>query len=183
MSRSIVSFALIAGLAVTASAPAAFAQGAGTPPAWDTLVRCAQTPDESERLACYDAAMHAAGFTPNAAAVTAEHHRTFGLSLPKVNMFKQKKREEGARVAGAAPAPIEESPNRIEATIDQIAVTQPAGKILIVTTDGQIWRQTDTTVLNSLPKEGDMITIRKEALGGFFCDVTKYQTVNCVRVK
>ena len=61
MSRSIVSFALVAGLAVTASAPAAFAQGAGTPPAWDTLVRCAQTPDESERLACYDAAMHAAG--------------------------------------------------------------------------------------------------------------------------
>ena len=183
MSKSIVTLALAAGLAVSSLTAVAHAQGAGKPPSWDALVRCAQTPDESERLACYDAAMHAAGYAPDAAAVSAVHHKSFGLSMPKVNVFKQKKREEGAKIAGAAPAPIEESPNQIEVTIDQIAITQPAGKIVIFTTDGQIWRQTDTTAVNSLPREGDMMAIRKEVFGGYFCDITKYQSVRCSRAK
>ena len=183
MSKSIVTLALAAGLAVSSLTAVAHAQGAGKPPSWDALVRCAQTPDESERLACYDAAMHAAGYAPDAAAVSAVHHKSFGLSMPKVNVFKQKKREEGAKIAGAAPAPIEESPNQIEVTIDQIAITQPAGKIVIFTSDGQIWRQTDTTTVNSMPKEGDTLSIHKEVLGGFFCDVNKYQSVRCSRVK
>ena len=183
MSRTIISMAVAAGLAASAIGAVALAQSTGTPPSWDTLVKCAQTPDEAERLACYDTAMRASGFAPNPEAVTAEHHKTFGLSMPKVNVFKQKKKEEGAQTAGASKAPVEENPNRIEVTIDQIAVTQPSGKLVFFTTDGQIWRQTDTTTLNSYPKEGDSMEIHKEQLGGYFCDATKYQSVRCQRVK
>jgi hypothetical protein len=168
----------VASIAVAQDAPPP-----GTPPAWDTLVRCAQTPDESARLACYDAAMRAAGYAPNPAAVAAEHRKTFGLAMPKVNVFKHKKQEEGAQAAGAQAAPEEENPNRIETTVDQIAITQPAGKIVIFTTDGQIWRQTDTTQINSYPKEGDKLVVHRGVLGDYMCDVNKYQSVHCVRAK
>ena len=48
---------------------------------------------------------------------------------------------------------------------------------------GQIWQQTDTTEINTYPKEGDTLEIRKEVLGGYMCDVNKYQSVHCKRVK
>jgi len=183
VSRSFVTIALVAGMAASGAASVAFAQAAGASPSWDTLVKCAQTPDESARLACYDAAMRAAGYSPNPEAVAAEHHKAFGLSMPKVTVFKKKKQEEGAEVAGAAPAPPVDNPNQTEITVDQIAITQPAGKIIIFSTDGQIWRQVDTTSINNLPKEGDTVPIHKEVLGGYFCDVNKYQSVRCQRVK
>ena len=72
---------------------------------------------------------------------------------------------------------------RVDVTVDQIAVTQPTNKVIIFTTDGQIWQQTDTTQINTYPKEGDTLEIRKEILGGYMCDVNKYQSVNCKRVK
>lgn len=182
--RSFISGSLaILALAAGVSAFGLAASAQNSPPAWDTLVRCAQTPDEAERLACYDAAMRAAGFAPNPAAVTAERRKSFGLSMPKMNVFKHNKKEEGARIAGAQQAPVEENPNEIEVTVDQIAITQPADKIVIFTTDGQIWRQTDNTQVNSYPKEGDTVSIHKGPLGGYLCDVNKYQAVRCSRAK
>ena len=176
---------LVAAMAVTAAvAAAATAVSAqNTPPAWDTLVRCAQTPDEAARLACYDTAMRAAGFAPNPTAVAENRRHSFGLSAPKLNMFKHKKQEEGAQAAGGRQAPPEENADRVEVTIDQVAVTQPSDRVIIFTNDGQIWQQTDTTQLNGLPKEGDSMVIHKERLGGYLCDVTKYQAVRCKRVK
>ncbi len=184
MSRTIVSIGLATGLAVSALGVASGAHAQSTPPAWDTLVRCAQTPDESARLACYDTAMRAAGYAPNPTAVADEHRKGFGLSLPKMGALKRRKQQEGSQSAGAAPPPAPEAnPNVIEVTVDQVAVTQPVGRIIIFTTEGQIWQQTDTVTVNSFPKEGDTLTIHKEALGGYFCDANKYQSVRCKRVK
>ena len=184
MSRTIVSIGLATGLAVSALGFATGAHAQGTPPAWDTLVRCAQTPDESARLACYDTAMRAAGFAPNPAAVAEEHRKGFGLSFPKMSALKRHKKEEGSQAAGPAPPPAPEgNPNEIEVTVDQIAITQPLGRIVIFTSDGQIWQQTDTTQVNSYPKEGETLSIHKEVLGGYLCDANKYQAVRCKRVK
>jgi hypothetical protein len=175
---------LVAVMAVAVGVTAAAgAHAQNAPPAWDTLVRCAQTPDESARLACYDAAMRAAGYSPNPAAVAEEHRKGFGLTMPKVTVLKKHKREEGAKTAGAPAAPEQENPNRIELTVDQVAVTQPVGRVVVFTSEGQIWQQTDTTEINTLPKEGDAFVVRKEALGGYFCDVNKHQAVRCKRVK
>ena len=182
MPRTLASTALVAGLAFSGLVPSVGAYAQGTPPAWDTLVRCAQTPDETERLACYDAAMRSAGYAPNPTAVAEDRRKKFGLSVPKVNVFKHHKKEEGSAVAGVAP-PIEENADRVDVTVDQIAVSQPTNKVIIFTTDGQIWQQTDTTQINTYPKEGDTLEIRKEILGGYMCDVNKYQSVNCKRVK
>jgi hypothetical protein len=179
--------ALVAGLAVSGMAfvAAASAQNAppatGTPPAWGTLVGCAQTANAKDRLACYDSAMRAAGYAPNPEAVAAEHRKTFGLTVPSINLGGHKKKTEEAQ-AGAA-SPPEENPNEVDVTVDQVAITQPTGKVIIFTSDGQIWKQTDTTSVNSYPKEGDTIHIHREVLGGYFCDVNKYQSVSCVRAK
>ena len=179
MSRLIT--ALAVGLSAAAFGAAAHAQNA--PPAWDTLVRCAQTPDEAARLACYDSAMRLAGYAPNPAAVNAEHRKAFGLTVPKVNVFKRHKREEGAQSAGAAAPPPETNLNRTEITIDQVALAQPGNRVIVFTNDGQIWQQTDTTEVSQYPKAGETMMIRREALGGYFCDVNKYQTVRCKRYK
>lgn len=182
--RAIVS-RLVAALAVTAGvcSAATVAGAQNAPPAWDTLVHCAQTADEAERLSCYDTAMRAAGYAPNPSAVAENRRHSFGLTAPKLNVFKHRKSEEGARAAGgSAPAPAE-NPDRVELTVDQIAITQPSDKIIIFTNDGQIWQQTDTTPITNYPREGDTITVRKEVLGGYFCDVNKYQAVRCKRVK
>ena len=183
MPRSFQIAAIAAGFAALGLSAGAHAQSQGTPPAWDTLVHCAQTPNESERLACYDTAMRGAGYAPNPGAVAEDRRRSFGLSMPKMNVFKHKKEDEGAQAAGGRrPAP-ESNADRVEVVVDQVAITQPSNRIIIFTNDGQIWQQTDTTELTNLPKEGDSMTIRKEALGGFFCDVNKYQSVRCKRVK
>ena len=179
MSRSIVSIGLATGLAFSALGLAGGAHAQNTPPAWDTLVRCAQIANEGDRLACYDTAMRAAGYAPNPTAVAEDQRKHFGLSLPRVSVPKRHKKEE-SQVAGAAP---QSNPNEIEITVDQVAITQPVGKLVIFSTEGQIWEQTDTTQVNNLPKEGDSVSIHKEALGGFFCDVNKYQSVRCKRMK
>ena len=182
--RAIVS-RLLATMAVTAGvcSAATVVSAQNAPPAWDTLVHCAQTADEAERLACYDTAMRAAGYAPNPSAVAESHRHSFGLSAPKLNVFKHRKSEEGARAGGGSTQAPVENANRVEATVDQIAITQPSNQIIIFTNDGQIWQQTDTTPISNYPREGDTITIRKEALGGYFCDVNKYQAVRCKRVK
>lgn len=185
MSRSIASMAIAAGLAASGLglAATAHAQDAssstGTPPAWDTLVQCAQTVNAGKRLTCYDAAMKAAGYAPNPAAVAEEHRKAFGLTVPTIRVPKHKK---GETEEATAPT-VEENASEVEVTVDQVAITQPTGKVIIFTSDGQIWKQTDTTSVNSYPKEGDTIRIHREKLGGYFCDVNKYQAVSCVRAK
>jgi hypothetical protein len=183
VNKTTVRMAMAAGLAASSLGFAAGAHAQNAPPAWDTLVRCAQTPDEAARLSCYDSAMRAAGYSPNPAAVAEEHRKGFGLTVPKITVLKKHKREEGAKTAGAPQAPEQENPNRVELTVDQVAVTQPVGRVVVFTTEGQIWQQTDDTQINTLPKEGDSFVIRREALGGYFCDVNKHQAVRCKRVK
>ncbi len=154
----------------------------GTPPSWDTLVRCAQMPSEDARLACYDAAMRAAGFAPKPEAVTAEKHKRFGLSIPQVGLLKRHGKEEGAQAAGATPsAPAKESEDEITVELAQVATLQPVGKLLLFTTDGQIWEQTDTDSVSPLPKSGDSIRIHKGRIGGYLCDVNNYKSVRCRR--
>ena len=188
MSRLIATMVAATSLsvAVFGAAAGAHAQDAppsGTPPQWGTLVRCAQNPDEAARLACYDGAMRAAGYAPNPVAVEENHRKTFGLSMPKVNVFKHHKTEEGEQASGAAPPPPKENPNSVEATVDQVAIVQPGGRLLVFTSDGQIWEQTDGTVLSSEPEEGSTMLIHRNAIGGYFCDANKYQSVRCKRDK
>jgi hypothetical protein len=189
---------LILGAAAAAAALAggvAAAQDAGehTPPNWPTLLRCAQMPAEDARLACYDAAMRAAGYTPNAEAVAAEKRKRFGLSFPQVSILKHREKETGEQAAGGAAAPTPSAPSRrgrapaaetedeITVELTQVATLQPNNQLVMFTADGAIWEQTDSDQVDPVPKAGDTVRIHKGVIGGFLCDVNKYKSVRCKR--
>jgi hypothetical protein len=158
-----------------ASASAQDAPRTGGAPSLEALVRCADMGDKDTRLACYDSAMRAAGYAPKPEVVEAEHRKKFGLSMPKLGGSKRAK-------ADKSQAPIQaEDANSTDVTVAQIAVTQPLGRLVIFTTDDQIWEQVDQELIPDRPAAGDKIHIHKEQLGGYFCDVSKYKTFRCKR--
>jgi hypothetical protein len=175
--------AIALGLAGTASAQDA--SSPSTPPSWDTLVRCAQMASDDGRLSCYDAAMRAAGYGPKPAEVAAEHRKRFGLPAPKINILKHHDTESGRETAHVASSSAEpqENPDKVTVTIEEVATLQPGDRLLVITGEGQIWEQTDTTPLNTTPKPGDMMEVRRNMFGGFFCAPNKYQAVRCKRDK
>jgi hypothetical protein len=59
----------------------------------------------------------------------------------------------------------------------------PAGKMLLTSTDGAIWEQTDSDTINSRPAAGDTVQVTKGVLGGYMCQVTRWQAVRCQRDK
>ncbi len=182
-----------AGLAVAlgvASAGASLAQEAappaGTPPSWETLTHCAAMANEDARLSCYDGSMRAAGYAPKPAEVAAEKHKRFGLALPDLKILRKHDKAEGTQAAAsaaapAAPAKAEEPEDRITAQLDLVATIPPAGKLLLFTTDGAIWAQTDSVPVPQTPKPGQTMVIRRNTFGGYFCQFDKWNAVRCAR--
>lgn len=165
-----------------AAAGAAAAQDAPAPPSWTTLTRCAEMADEDARLACYDAAMRSAGFTPKPEAVAAEKRKRFGLSIPQVSILKHKGKEEGTEAAGGKPSEIpKQDENEVTVELSQVATLQPDNRLMMFTADGAIWEQVGDDPVQPFPKAGDSITIHKGKVGGYLCDVNKYKAVRCKR--
>ena len=186
-------------MAVGAPAQAQVSGGSGVSPPWATLTRCADMGDEDARLACFDAAMHAAGYTPKAENTVEAKHRRFGLSMPQIGILKRHGKEEGERAGGGEGAvtaeadkgkhgkrgagPAQEQEDEIIVELTQVATVQPDERVILFTTDGGIWQQTDGVRPFPMPKEGDMITIHRSVLGGYTCDVNKYKSVRCKRIR
>jgi hypothetical protein len=176
--------ALWAGGALSAQAQETTPTGASPP--LEVLVKCADMGDKDSRLACYDAAMRAAGYAPKPEAVAAAKHKSFGLSNPfgsKDHEDKEQKRAEkqAQKQAKASERGAEESPNEITVQVSQVAVVEPEGRLIIFTEDGQIWEQTDQVQLAKKPELGSSFRIHKSVLGGYFCDVDPYKSVKCKR--
>ncbi len=179
-SRSALGGLGLAALVAFAAAGASLAQNAaGTSPAWPTLVRCAEIGDESDRLNCYDAAMRAAGYAPKQEAVTAARHRLFGLNVPKLGVIQHKEKSKD-RSSGGEGQSVREDDDNVTVTLGRVARMYD-NKLLLITTEGAIWEQTDNVEVAQAPKEGQEMAIRRNRFGGFFCDVTRYKTVRCVR--
>ncbi len=177
-SSALGGFGLVALLALAGGAASSQDNASGTPPPWPSLVRCAEMGDEGDRLNCYDAAMRSAGFAPKPAAVTAARHRLFGLTAPKIGVgrHKDKDKVETAKASGG------EDEDNVTVTLGQVARLHD-DKLLLITTEGAIWEQTDSVEVQPGPKEGQPMTIRRGPLGGFFCDVNKWKSVRCTRTR
>jgi hypothetical protein len=172
--------ALAALLIAPAGAQAQDQPAQPTPPSWDTLVHCADMPDAAKELDCYRAAMKASGYKRNQQVVQAERHKAFGLELPTGKHEKAPKPERGAAVA-AGQQPGGESEDRINVKIVEVAYTRPLNQLLIVTSDGGVWEQTDTNPLTFTPHAGDSMEINKTRFGGYFCKFDRSNSVRCVR--
>lgn len=111
---------------------------------------CAATLLPAERLACYDAAFPPTGDVQAAAREQAA--RAFG----------QKEPGPALRNPGQPAADVD--PDRIEARVARVD-HGPGGR-LVELANGQSWRVLDGSSQGHLA-EGDLITVRKAALGGY----------------
>ncbi len=155
----------------------------GPPPSWQSLIPCARSADPVDGFNCYQAAVRAAGYTPNPEIVAAERRRRFGLVLPS---FGQKgagdrQAERALAPAGAHNPGDREADDRITYVLDQVATLRPLDRLLLVTREGAVWMQTDSETVAPLPKAGQSMTVVKGAISGFFCQFDKRTKVRCVR--
>lgn len=148
----IVAFMLLSGAALSVEASA---QGAPI----DKVRACASVTEDAARLRCFDAAvagLKAAG--PVAAPVEAPVER-------KIVKAPEAAASPPASARSLVPVPTE-TPDRISIGVTAID-TGADGKLRFTLTNGETWRQTDTTTLKSLgkgPWEGEL---RKAALGSY----------------
>lgn len=190
--RSAMAVSIVAGVAAFGVAGQVLSQDTPAPPPWQTLVHCAETGDSDDRLACYDAAMKAAGYAPKPEVVAAARRKLFGLKMPQINILKGGSKEASAAAppgpastgpaVASAPAPQQENEDNVTVQIARVA-TQGNGKLLFMTAEGQIWEQTDDVRVAPLPKEGASMAIHRTRFGGFFCDATRFKSVRCQRVR
>ncbi len=186
---SISRAALLVAFILSAPTGAAFAQDkpaapAGPPPSWEVLMRCAGMTDADAELSCYRSAMRDAGFAASPQVALAEHRKHFGLALPAVNLLRHKPKERGAAARPSNPAEppaavVDE--DQLSVVLDQVSLIPPFNKLLLITTDGQVWEQLDTEEVNPRPKKGQSIKILRSRFGGYFCKFDRTTSMRCTR--
>jgi hypothetical protein len=142
----------------TASAPSTGAPIAGTPsPAAPSV---ATSPAPSSARATTPAA---AASTPSAATSAASAN------------------DSASRAAAASPAPAAEPPDRVDVQLTKV-VKAPNGRLVVTTSDGAVWLQTEAVSMPLPPAAGDRMSIRKATLGGYVCSVADtHLTYRCSR--
>ncbi len=159
--RWIFSVAVL-GLVVCEAGARAAAQGPAVQV--KAVLDCRAIPENSARLACYDAAVAAMGQAEvkgDLLTLDKEQRRTvrrqsFGLTLPSFTLF-----DRG------------EKPEEADRLISKIASVSrlPRGQWVIHLEDGAVWRQIDEEELRRDPKAGQAVAIRRAALGSFLMNI------------
>lgn len=158
---------VLTSLCFIAFASAASAQEGGqTPAVLDQVYACAGVSGETERLACYDAAvgrLREAQTAGNLVAVDRQaaeqiEREAFGFSLPNL-----------PRIFGRGIADNEDL-SQMQMQIQQIDRPRGGGAVRMTMTNGQVWTQTDDLAARNL-REGRNVTVRNAALGTFLMSV------------
>jgi hypothetical protein len=174
-------------LAAAATAPAA-ETATGAEAGWAAVTGCAQQDTERARHDCLDQVLRDAGLlTPELRA--RQQQRAFGLEQSATPapaapqpVAPPTSTAPSAQVAGPLPAkPVAESPpDRIEVEVASV-ITSRDGKLVVTTTDGAVWRQTESLTNYRLPAAGERMTIRRGALGGYLCTPSSKLSWRCAR--
>ena len=104
--------------------------------------------------------------------------REFGLGLHMPSMALKPENEDVARKAKRD----KEDVKSLTLTLADIQNT-PRGLLLMTATDGAVWEQTDGDSVPGDPVPGDTLKVSKGFLGGYFCQVSRWQEVRCQRDK
>ena len=149
------------------SVPAFAAAPVNAPPAaFKQLLDCKAITDDTARLACYDTQV--ASFSTavdkqdiviaDRGQIRKARRSLFGLTLPSFDLFGAKDGVDKAEMT------------EISATISQVRFTA-AKRWSFVLDDGARWVQSDTKILPRDPKPGDLIKIRRAAMGSFLANI------------
>lgn len=167
-----------AAAALALAAEAALAQTAAQRvDAFDSLVRCRQIADSTQRLACFDAAAarleqaEKSGdvVVVDRAQVREARKSAFGFSFEGFKLFDRGEKAEPAL-------------ERVELVLERASQGRD-GKWVFHTADGQVWRQVDREPLNRTPKKGARLEVRTAALGSFFMNVDGQRALRVRREK
>jgi len=150
------------------------------------LSACPPLTDDAARLACYDKAARALLQAETEGEVVVVdrqqaqevRRQSFGFQIPSLNVFSRSGRPKGTEAETKKEA--KEEVDRASVTIAAVGRTGD-GKLTLTTNDGAFWVQTDNFPVNAPPQKGAQINIVKGAIGGYFCDVSRYQSVRCER--
>lgn len=171
---AMVRLAAMAGLLLAAGAASA-QSGSGDPAAnWEQVAACARHDRASERHACIDGVLRAAGLLDRGREI-AEQRETFG----------EQRRDPPA--PPPPPAAVAAPPSAAPPVLEELATTvsrafDPGNRLMvIITEEGQVWQQNESKDLGLPPRPGTRFVIEKGALGSFNCRIGGGRTFRCRR--
>jgi hypothetical protein len=59
--------------------------------------------------------------------------------------------------------------------------TTPLGKLLLTSSDGAVWEQTDNDTVSATLAPGDSVKVSKGMMGSYMCQVSRWEAVRCQR--
>ncbi len=194
---------IAAGIVLLAAAPALAQDDASAN--WNKVVACAQDRSEKRRHECIDRVLAESGVLNSEKRVETlrqDERRSFGLS-PVQKELAARKAEAASAAPGPQPAPaappvaaVAAHPARAPATpaappeaekLDTLATEvskafDPGNRLMVfVTTDGQVWQQSERKDIGLPPKAGTAFTVERAAMGGFICKVGNSRSFRCRR--
>lgn len=139
----------------------AVAQLPETPTALRDVYACAPIAEESQRLACYDAAVgrlqqaetDGRVVTVDREQVATLERESFGFTLPSIGNLLRRNQPETAEL------------DRVEMQVERV-LRRGDGTHSFVMTNGQTWTQVEAAPARNV-EPGDSIAIRRAALGSF----------------
>jgi hypothetical protein len=105
--------------------------------------------------------------------------RNFGLDAKPPADAAVKPKPEKAK-AKKRVVPESEDVNNLTLTIASVRDTA-LGRVLLTSTDGAVWEQTDADRVADVPGAGESFKVSKTALGGYMCHITRWESVRCQR--
>jgi len=185
-------------------APAALAQAQDAPSesaALNALLACQSIADDTQRLICQDEQLAAfAQATQSGQVVVVERRavqavarESFGLDLPSVGrlttMLRGGSNRQVERAAADQTTQFEDGSSATynsDGQIEQISglkvaqVTERQGKLWVTLENGQVWRQTDSTVLGHISarriRNGVTADVELGALGSHFMRLSSHSS-------
>lgn len=145
------------------------------PAAPKSAADCRAITDFALRGQCWDALDHATEANAQNAQEVKKRSFGLGLSVPNVAAIVIPKKEK-ERVEKVRNAEIRSTTLTIASVEDT-----PLGRVLLTSTDGAVWEQTDSESVTNRPEPGDTVQVSKGAFGGYMCQVTRWQAVRCQR--
>lgn len=153
---------------------------------WAQVAACGNERSIEARHACVDSVMRAAGVL-DPELETAINRENFGRSE------RSAPQSSAASVAAAAVdysqpsevgVPPQSSPP-LNGIMTRVAFARLSGsrRLVVTTTEGAVWRQTDTGSIRRLPREGESFEVREGALGSYRCTFNDMTTFRCERRK
>lgn len=157
---TVISLSLLVG-----SGPSLAQPSPGNPMA--PVYACLSVSEDSERLACFDAAVASLQTresigevqTVDVAAIESIEKEAFGFALPSLpSLFRSQSGDAAER----------ESVSEITSAVKSARIQGVTGKVIVVLENGQTWEQTDTIKVNSFAlRKAKEARVRKAALGSY----------------